>query len=119
MFKKIVFLLVTIACWAVAENFLAPEKQLRVSGRQIQDEIIELMAQLIEQKSTLVEKEAQVQQMLCKKVRAYAQHDTKNFLRKTSLKELRAFAAKLEEEKRRSERYGVHLSKVLTMLSSA
>lgn len=101
---KIIFLLTSMAafwCFA-ADNFLAPEKPAgRRSVQQMKQELVELMADIIEGESALIEKRASIQQVLCAQMRSYARGDKKSFIGGASMGDVQKVVKLLRNEKAR------------------
>lgn len=102
---KIVVLLSSMAAfWCFADNFLAPEKAKPIARRtpaQMKQELVELMADIIEAESVLIEKSACIQRMLCAHMRAYARGDKKSFIAGASMADLQKAVKLLRNEKAR------------------
>lgn len=89
------------AGWCTADTFLVPEKpSSRRTRQQLKQEIAQLMGVLIEQSSISLEREAQIQQKLCREVRA-AVEGTDSSLNKGTVKDLEGLLLELKKEHRR------------------
>ncbi len=84
-----------------AESFLVDKKPVRRRTRQqLKHEITELMGSVIEQSSQSLEKEAKIQQKLCKELRASVE-GSKGMLSRASQKDLQQMVASLRKEQQR------------------
>ncbi len=109
--QTITLVFVAFLCaWCCAKNvetnsFIVQEKPAaRKNRQQIKQEASELMGQLIEQSSLSLERDAQIQQLLCKEVRAAYEGAQESKLNKGSTKDLELLLPELQKElKRRSE----------------
>lgn len=100
---KIIFLLTSMAAfWCFADNFLVPEKPLgRRSVQQMKQDLVELMADIIEADSVLIQKKASIQEVLCAQMRSYARGDKKSFIAGASMADLQKAVKLLRDEKAR------------------
>lgn len=91
--------------WCLADTFILKEKPAtRRTRQQMSQEISQLMASLIEQSSVSLEREARIQQRLCKEVRSFVEGAQDSMLAQGSIKDLEALQSNLKkEQQRRSE----------------
>jgi hypothetical protein len=95
---RLLFFLV-IADLYGADSFIVPDKPAAKRTRNsLKQDISHMMASLVEQSSILLEKEAQIQQRLCKEVRAALEGTRESKIQKGTLKELEELMAQLQKE---------------------
>ena len=100
MIKRSLLIVVLCVGACVAESFLVKEKPRRRTRQQLKQEIIQRMGSLIEQSSVSLEKEAQIQQKLCKELRT-ALEGKSSVLNRASIKDLHQRIADLQHEQQR------------------
>lgn len=103
--KRLLFvgmLCLVVGAWCLADSFIIKEKPAtRRTRQQMKQEISQLMASLIEQSSLSLEREARIQQRLCKEVRTFVEGTQDSMLNKGSIKDLEHLQAGLNKELRR------------------
>lgn len=100
-----------------ADSFIVPDKPAAKRTRNsLKQDISHMMASLIEQSSILLEKEAQIQQRLCKEVRAALEGTQESKIQKGSLKELEQLMAQLQKESHRRSEYSASQQAFLSSL---
>lgn len=81
-----------------SENFTVPS-QKKVSLNQVKEEIVDHLAQILDQECKSIEIQARIQQELCKKIAQLAQGNNDSYFSKASKKELVDFLNKLSKIK--------------------
>jgi hypothetical protein len=112
------FVVLAAASFLCAESFVVEKRPERISEQALKQEIVDVMGSLIEQESTSIAQTAQLQQLLCKKLRAFAQDDNKNFLKQSSIADLKHTIKKLKKELTRAQKESRELARSLSMLRS-
>ncbi len=102
---SVVMLCCVIGGWCLADSFILKEKPpARRTRQQMKQEISQLMGSLIEQSSISLEREARIQQRLCKEVRTFVEGTQDSMLNKGSIKDLEVLYSELKKElQRRSD----------------
>lgn len=103
---KLLLLVVSMAVfWCMAESFLVTEKpERRKTPAQIKQEIAESMGNLLERKIETIETIAQIQQVLCKHIRALAENDKNSEFKNAKIRDLQGILKTLHQENERCER---------------
>jgi tRNA C32,U32 (ribose-2'-O)-methylase TrmJ len=113
---KIGFLLAgAFAFWCMAEDFLAtPAQEKRKSLSQLRQEIVEVLATLVQQESKSIELTAQVQQELYRHIEEIAQGEKKSFFSVASREQLIQRLHTLKQRAQLNDKELTELKKFLT-----
>lgn len=84
--------------YCTAESFLVNRSKPKSIGR-IKQEIVEVLADLLQQECKIIELKAQIQQNLCKCIGQLAENDKSSCFAKSNKKELQAILDKLQSIK--------------------
>jgi len=87
--------------WCCADSFLHDKPTTRRPKQQIKNDIIQRMSVLVEQSSEWLEREAQVQQKLCKEIRAFVEGSGGSVLNKSTVQDLERLVHELKKEQQR------------------
>lgn len=102
---RVLLMVCCVGAWCLADSFIFKEKPAaRRTRQQMNQEISQLMASLIEQSSISLEREARIQQRLCKEVRSVVEGTQDSMLAKGTLQDLEVLQRDLKKElQRRAE----------------
>lgn len=110
LIKLFIALTSVIIFWCIAhqgkpESFLVTEepKQYRKPG-QVRQESAQIMADILELESGCIAVKAQIQQLLCKHLRAVVENNKESFFGNKPLSDVQTIKKKLLQEKARCEK---------------
>ena len=106
--KMIVAFVLLMGAWCCAESFLMTHKpDKRRTPGQLKEEIVEAMGELLENQAMRSEVNAQIQQALCKHIRAIAHQDKASYFKAAGIADLNRILKQLQEENLRCRKeYG-------------
>ncbi len=107
----------SIGALCLAESFLAKKPVKRRSRLQLKQEISQRMGSLIELSSKSLEREAQIQQKLCKELRYSVEGAKESMLNRVPIKKLQKISADLQQEQQRRVRHQAAQERFLVSLS--
>ncbi len=99
----------------MAETFLVKDKPRKRTRNQLKQEASQLMGTLIEQASTVLEKQAQIQNKLCVELRSSLE-GSRGIINRASLHDLQRLVTNLQGELQRLKQQQVAQSKFLASL---
>ena len=116
LFRSVVLISLLMGAWCCAESFLITHKpEKRRTAGQLKEDIVEVMAELLENQTVHIELSAQIQNVLCKHIRAIAHQDKGSSFKKAGVPDLHRLLKQLQNE---CERYRKECSEDQRFLAS-